>query len=77
MLQIYRQELPKYQSHLHGGLQGNNRREPQVAFTFEAADRAESGELCKVMNHSVKSSDHTDRLGCARPSPQGAHRLVE
>ena len=48
MLQIYRQELPRYQSHLHGGLQGANGQQPQVAFCFEAVDCAELDQVHKV-----------------------------
>lgn len=48
MLQIYRQELPRYQSHLHGGLQGADGQQPQVTFCFEAVDCAELDQLHKV-----------------------------
>lgn len=54
MLQTYRQELSKHQSHLHGRLQGNNRWQPQITLTFEATHCVESGKLCKVNSHSVK-----------------------
>ena len=66
MLQIYRQELPGYQSHLHGGLQGVNGQQPQVAFCVEATGCAELDQLCEVKatrSVSTRCSSNVDYQG--------------